>query len=114
MVQVAGLGAAPRFFLSFFFLFSVLLFFPHTRINCLGWGFFLRSFLLVSFLIIVACRPRVSGIRYMYNKYKIMTLVREARLEHFLRWTTVDKLRRSTAGLIDYECVCGGGGVWRG
>ena len=73
MVQVAGLGPAPCFFL----LFSVLFFFPHTRLNV--WvgvdGFtlcpallFLRSFLLVFFLGIIAFRPRDSGIRYLPNK----------------------------------------------
>ena len=77
MVQVAGLGACSLF-LSFV-LPSALFFFPHRRINWpgLGWmvspsvpiRFFLRSLLLVSFLSIVACRPRGSGIRYMSNKY---------------------------------------------
>ena len=37
--RVAGLGPAPCFFLSFVLpLFSVLFFFPHMSINCLGWG----------------------------------------------------------------------------
>ena len=32
--------------------------------------FFLRSFLLVSFLGIVACRARASGVKYMTNMIK--------------------------------------------
>ena len=77
MVQVAGLGACSLFLsfvLPFFLFFSS---FPmRASISCVvadGFTFFpdpffLRSFLLVSFLSIVACRLRGSGIRYISNK----------------------------------------------
>ena len=67
------------FFSSFCFLFFSFLFPPYVyQFTMLGWvaspstsiRFFLRSFLFVSFsfLGIVECRPRSSGIRYMHNK----------------------------------------------
>ena len=36
--------------------------------------FFLRSFLLVSFLGIDACQPRFSGIRYMSNNGQVLDI----------------------------------------
>ena len=77
MIQVAGLGARSLF-LSFVLLYFV--FFSSSpirasiaRIEVDGFGlcsdpYFLRSFLPVSFLGVVAHRPRGSVIRYISNK----------------------------------------------
>ena len=70
VVQVAGLGARCLF-LSFF---SSPIRAEIVWVGVESFAFcpdlvFLRSFLLVSFIGIVACRPRGSGIRYsLINK----------------------------------------------
>ena len=78
-------GPLPISFFCSSFCFLFFFFFPHTCINCLCWGgwfrlllrsVFLRSFLPVSLLFIVACWPRGSGIMYTgefgFNCWEVM------------------------------------------